>query len=156
MAAETLRPRSVPHDIEGKTVLLLELRKHLAPNDLWMTIHGKVYDVTNFATEHPGGVEVLLDCGGVDATEMFDDVAHSDLAHEMLEPYFIGYAELNRESPAVAVDDPEKGGEKVVLKRQEVLRELKRQRTAALVLTGVALMCVLVVVVLQKIQWWSL
>ncbi|QEO23434.1 hypothetical_protein [Candidozyma auris] len=70
-----------------------EIRKHSSPSDLWMTIHGKVYDVTAFAQEHPGGVEVLLDCGGVDATEAFDDVAHSDLAREMLEPYFVGFAE---------------------------------------------------------------
>lgn len=153
MAAEALRSKCT---LGGRTLLALEIRKHSSPQDLWMTIHGKVYDVTNFATEHPGGVEVLLDCGGVDASEAFDDVAHSDLAHEMLEPYFIGYAELSKESRPVVTEDPEKAGTRKVLKRQEMMKELRRQRTAVLVLTGVAFLCVLVVMVLQKIQWLTL
>ncbi|PVH14810.1 uncharacterized protein CXQ87_005086 [Candidozyma duobushaemuli] len=153
MAAEALRSKCT---LGGRTLSASEIRKHSSPQDLWMTIHGKVYDVTNFATEHPGGVEVLLDCGGVDASEAFDDVAHSDLAHEMLEPYFIGYAESSKESRPVVTEDPEKAGTRKVSKRQEMMKELRRQRTAVLVLTGVAFLCVLVVMVLQKIQWLTL
>ncbi|KAK6457229.1 outer mitochondrial membrane isoform [Scheffersomyces xylosifermentans] len=69
---------------------LQEVRKHDTPKDLWMVIYNRVYDVTAFAGDHPGGVEVLFDCGGVDATEAFEDVAHSDDAVNMLAPYFLG------------------------------------------------------------------
>lgn len=55
-----------------------------------MVIHDKVYDVTKFVDEHPGGEEVLLDVGGQDATEAFEDVGHSDEAREMLDPLLVG------------------------------------------------------------------
>lgn len=34
---------------------------------------------------HSGGEEVLLDVGGQDATEAFEDVGHSDEARQLLE-----------------------------------------------------------------------
>lgn len=39
---------------------------------------------------HSGGEEVLLDVGGQDATEAFEDVGHSDEAREVLEGLLIG------------------------------------------------------------------
>lgn len=53
-------------------------------------LHDKVYDVTKFLNEHPGGEEVLLDHKGVDASEDFDDVGHSTDAHELMKKYLIG------------------------------------------------------------------
>ncbi|KAK6461520.1 outer mitochondrial membrane isoform [Scheffersomyces coipomensis] len=69
---------------------LEQVNHHNSPEDLWMIIYNKIYDITEFAQHHPGGVEVLFDCGGIDATEAFDDVSHSDDAFKMLAPYFIG------------------------------------------------------------------
>lgn len=40
-----------------------------------------------------GGEEVLIDCGGIDATTAFEDVGHSDDAVEALEPLFVGLAD---------------------------------------------------------------
>lgn len=37
-----------------------------------------------------GGEEVLLDVGGQDATEAFEDVGHSDEARELLEGLLVG------------------------------------------------------------------
>lgn len=53
-------------------------------------LHDKVYDVTQFLNEHPGGEEILLDHKGVDASEDFDDVGHSTDAHELMKKYLIG------------------------------------------------------------------
>ena len=39
---------------------------------------------------HSGGEEVLLDVGGQDATEAFEDVGHSDEAREILQGLLIG------------------------------------------------------------------
>jgi cytochrome b5 len=37
-----------------------------------------------------GGEEVLLDVGGQDATEAFEDVGHSDEAREILQGLLVG------------------------------------------------------------------
>lgn len=79
-----------PYIDKHQYYLLLHVRKHDSPEDLWMVIHNKVYDISSFALKHPGGIEVLVDCGGVDATEAFDDVGHSERAVMMLEPYYKG------------------------------------------------------------------
>ncbi|KAK9381192.1 cytochrome b5-like heme/steroid binding domain-containing protein [Kockiozyma suomiensis] len=73
------------------TVLSLEdIKSHNTNESLYFVIHGKVYDATKFIDEHPGGEEVLLDCGGADATEAFEDVGHSDQARDMLPELLIG------------------------------------------------------------------
>ncbi len=40
--------------------------------------------------QHSGGEEVLLDVGGQDATEAFEDVGHSDEAREILDGLLVG------------------------------------------------------------------
>merc|ERR1712025_1076276 len=57
---------------------------------LWTVIHGKVYDLTNFGLEHPGGEEILVENAGVDSTEPFEDSGHSQDAREMMADYCIG------------------------------------------------------------------
>ncbi|TGJ79395.1 hypothetical protein E0Z10_g9365 [Xylaria hypoxylon] len=67
-----------------------DVAEHNTKKDLFLVIHDKVYDSTKFIDEHPGGEEVLLDVGGQDATEAFEDVGHSDEARETLEKYYVG------------------------------------------------------------------
>lgn len=85
-----LRKAPVNELNESRVYSLSEVNHHDHPDDLWMVIYNKVYDVTLFAVQHPGGAEVLFDCGGVDATEAFEDVAHSNDALDMLKPFYIG------------------------------------------------------------------
>lgn len=37
-----------------------ELAKHVNADDLWIAVNGEVYDMTEFAHEHPGGPEGAL------------------------------------------------------------------------------------------------
>jgi len=67
-----------------------EVEGHKDKNSTWLIIHDKVYDVTKFLEEHPGGEEVLLEMGGKDATENFEDVGHSTDARTMMADYLIG------------------------------------------------------------------
>ncbi|KAL3650582.1 Cytochrome b5 isoform E [Castilleja foliolosa] len=67
-----------------------EVAKHNTVKDCWLVISGKVYDVTPFMDEHPGGDEVLIAATGKDATNDFEDVGHSDSAREMMDKYYIG------------------------------------------------------------------
>ncbi|KAG1455815.1 hypothetical protein G6F56_006977 [Rhizopus delemar] len=67
-----------------------EVSKHNNKDDLWMIIDGKVYDITKFQDEHPGGEQVLIDEGARDATGPFDDIGHTDDARKLLDQYYIG------------------------------------------------------------------
>ncbi|KAM7276707.1 hypothetical protein ACFE04_018573 [Oxalis oulophora] len=67
-----------------------EVKKHNDRKDCWLLIDGKVYDVTEFLDDHPGGDEVLLAATEKDATEDFKDVGHSGSAKEMMQKYLIG------------------------------------------------------------------
>jgi cytochrome b involved in lipid metabolism len=49
-----------------------EVYKHNTEKDCWVIIHDKVYDLTDFLKEHPGGKQAILLFAGKDATEEFD------------------------------------------------------------------------------------
>ncbi|XP_056648109.1 cytochrome b5 reductase 4 isoform X1 [Diorhabda sublineata] len=51
-----------------------ELAKHNTIDDLWLSIRGKVYNVTAYVPFHPGGPDELLRAAGIDATKLFDQV----------------------------------------------------------------------------------
>ncbi|KAL5088698.1 hypothetical protein Trisim1_006385 [Trichoderma cf. simile WF8] len=67
-----------------------EVAQHTKPDDIWMTIHGEVYDVTKYVMDHPGGIEVLLEAAGTDASDPFDNAGHSDDAFDLMTPFRIG------------------------------------------------------------------
>ncbi|MES1907726.1 MAG: hypothetical protein MHM6MM_000788 [Cercozoa sp. M6MM] len=54
-----------------KTVTLEELRRHNSASDAWLSIHGEVYDVTEFAARHPGG-QVIVEYFGTECTDQFE------------------------------------------------------------------------------------
>jgi cytochrome b involved in lipid metabolism len=53
----------------------------------------KVYNVTKFLGEHPGGPDEILNFAGRDATEGFVKQKHSNYANKMKERYAIGMVE---------------------------------------------------------------
>ncbi|XP_015596780.1 cytochrome b5 isoform X2 [Cephus cinctus] len=67
-----------------------EVAERNSNTETWIIIHNKVYNVTAFLNEHPGGEEVLLEQAGKDATEAFEDVGHSTDARNMMKPYKVG------------------------------------------------------------------
>jgi len=40
---------------QEKLVSVAEIRKHSTKEDCWIVVDGKIWDVTEFAPEHPGG-----------------------------------------------------------------------------------------------------
>ncbi|XP_055414876.1 cytochrome b5 isoform X5 [Bubalus kerabau] len=73
-----------------KYYTLEEIQKHNNSKSTWLILHYKVYDLTKFLEEHPGGEEVLREQAGGDATENFEDVGHSTDARELSKTFIIG------------------------------------------------------------------
>ncbi|XP_007190014.2 cytochrome b5 isoform X5 [Balaenoptera acutorostrata] len=73
-----------------KYYTLEEIQKHNDSKSTWLILHYKVYDLTKFLEEHPGGEEVLREQAGGDATENFEDVGHSTDARELSKTFIIG------------------------------------------------------------------
>ena len=67
-----------------------DVRQHTSPGDLWLVIDNKVYDVSQWMDEHPGGDFVLLQEAGKDATAAFADIGHSLYAEGLLKDYYLG------------------------------------------------------------------
>lgn len=78
-----------------KTFSAKEVAKHRSKDDAWLVIDGKVYDITEFAKNHPGG-EVIVDGLGRDSTECFEKrlmgskTPHTKAARVLLQKYYIG------------------------------------------------------------------
>ncbi|KAI1627245.1 cytochrome b5 [Exophiala viscosa] len=78
-----------------------ELASHNQPNDLWIAVDGKVYDITKYTEIHPGGVQILCGVAGTNATAAFHDVGHSEDAHETLQAFLVGTLEQSEEETRV-------------------------------------------------------
>jgi len=65
--------------VELHTIGWDEVRRHRTQDDLWVVFGGHVYDVSAFAKNHPGGLQVLLNGAGKDMTRAFDKANHSDM-----------------------------------------------------------------------------
>ncbi|KAI8139565.1 FMN-dependent dehydrogenase-domain-containing protein [Fennellomyces sp. T-0311] len=65
---------------------LQEVSQHNTKDDLWVIIHGKVYDLTQFLPEHPGGQRIILKYAGQDATDAFDPIHPRDIIDRYLSP----------------------------------------------------------------------
>ncbi|KAJ5638389.1 hypothetical protein N7490_008268 [Penicillium lividum] len=79
--------------VNDKLFSATDLGQHREKGNLWLAIHGFVYDVSEFMEDHPGGADALLDQSGIDATNAFEDVGHSDDARTTMEAFKIGKAD---------------------------------------------------------------
>jgi hypothetical protein len=89
-----------------KALRLRELSKHNSFDDCWVVIHGKVYDVTPFLNEHPGGKFALGKLGraGCDVSEHYDRIGHSSYAESLLAGMLVAELDLTEDEdsePAV-------------------------------------------------------
>ncbi len=77
-----------------KVIARTELAKHALPDNCWMAIRGKVYDVSAYLPEHPSRPDLVLPWCGKEATEAYDTKTkgrpHSAYADELLATYRIG------------------------------------------------------------------
>lgn len=70
-----------------------DIAAHRTAKSCYVTLGRKVFDVTSFIDDHPGGGELILEYAGKDVAEIMGDVIshqHSEAAYEILEDCFIG------------------------------------------------------------------
>ncbi|KAL4940575.1 hypothetical protein BDV06DRAFT_213361 [Aspergillus oleicola] len=58
----------------GPLVPQAELERHATAEDCWIVVHSRVYDITAFLDEHPGGAAIILKYAGNDASKAYDEV----------------------------------------------------------------------------------
>lgn len=67
-----------------------EIATHASLNDLWVIIDDKVYDLTDYVDEHPGGTDAIAKNAGKDATVGFKGPQHPSRVFDIVEEYRVG------------------------------------------------------------------
>ena len=67
-----------------------ELARQNTAESCWIAIHGKVYDVTSFLADHPGGKKVLVNEAGKEATKKFDMFHKPDVLKKYGDKLIVG------------------------------------------------------------------
>lgn len=71
-----------------------EVESHSSSKSCYVTIKTKVYDVTDFVDDHPGGGDLILEYAGKDIEEILKDPTshpHSEAAYEVLDDSLVGF-----------------------------------------------------------------
>ncbi|KAL5572552.1 hypothetical protein UlMin_022149 [Ulmus minor] len=73
----------------AKAYSKVEVSLHKSRTDCWIIIKDKVYDVTSYVEEHPGGDAILAHAGD-DSTEGFYGPQHATRVFDMIDDFYIG------------------------------------------------------------------
>ncbi|KAK2762220.1 fatty acid alpha-hydroxylase [Arachnomyces sp. PD_36] len=71
-----------------------DIESHNTAKSCYVTLGSKVYDVTSFVDDHPGGGDLILEYAGGDIEDILKDAIsheHSEAAYEILEDCHIGF-----------------------------------------------------------------
>ncbi|KAK8624919.1 hypothetical protein V6N13_089805 [Hibiscus sabdariffa] len=66
-----------------------EVNLHNKRTDCWIIIKDKIYDVTSYVEEHPGGDAILAHAGD-DSTEGFFGPQHATRVFDMIDDFYVG------------------------------------------------------------------
>ncbi len=79
------------NNLTQQSFIIADVAKHSNPSDCWIIVDKKVYDVSSYASQHPGGERAITRFCGGDASSAFED-QHSGSANAKaaLSSLFIG------------------------------------------------------------------
>ena len=86
------------------TLSSAEVASHNTAKSCYVTIGTKVYDITDFLEDHPGGGDLILQHAGKDVKEAMEDPvshAHTEAAWEVLDDHLIGFVATEKVLDAV-------------------------------------------------------
>lgn len=88
-----------------------EVKSHNHDKSCYVTLGSKVFDVTDFIDDHPGGGDLVLQYAGKDVGEIMGDVVsheHSEAAYEILDDSLVGFLRSGPSSKKVDANGTEK------------------------------------------------
>ncbi|KAI8967865.1 acyl-CoA dehydrogenase/oxidase [Mycotypha africana] len=91
----------------SKKYTILDVAKHQQANDCWIILHDKIYDISQFLDDHPGGKKVLLKAAGTDASKQFDAFHSPAVLSKIAAKYLIGEVGPSESSDIVETDEIE-------------------------------------------------
>jgi L-lactate dehydrogenase (cytochrome) len=69
------------------------VQKHNSQESCWVVLYGRVYNLTSFLHQHPGGANIILAYAGHDATEYFEPFHPADILATSANQYVVGDVE---------------------------------------------------------------
>ena len=76
-----------------------EVAKHSTTTDCWLVINGRVYDVSRFINEHPGGVQLIADWAGKDGSAAFSAIHSTEVLSMLDDDALIGDINMSSIQP---------------------------------------------------------
>ncbi|KAI5138674.1 hypothetical protein NEAUS04_1818 [Nematocida ausubeli] len=76
---------------------LEEVSEHTAKDSCWIVLSNIVYDVTEYAKDHPGGSNIIYENAGKDCTDLFNTLHPWINYKKLLQNNLIGY--IKKEQP---------------------------------------------------------
>ncbi|CAK5272099.1 unnamed protein product [Mycena citricolor] len=108
----------------SSTIPLSVIAQHNSRESCWIIVHGKVYDITDFLDEHPGGSRIILRYAGTDATAAYEPIHPPTMITSNLAPEkHLGIAEASS-STGVKVKSAEELEREQLLARRPPLDEV--------------------------------
>lgn len=79
----------------GTILNIAEVSKHNTNSDCWIVVNNKVYNISDYASSHPGGARNILNSCGKESTQAFNTKGgtgspHSPSANSMLVKFYVG------------------------------------------------------------------
>ena len=85
----------------------VEVSRHNTISDCWIIVNNKVYDISGYASAHPGGTRNIADSCVKESTQAYDTKGgrgqpHSSSAQSQLDQYYVG--DLNQKISQSTLD----------------------------------------------------
>ncbi|KAB8202020.1 hypothetical protein BDV34DRAFT_159436 [Aspergillus parasiticus] len=90
-----------------------EVESHNNAKSCYVTLGSKVYDITSFVDDHPGGGDLILEYAGKDVEEILRDAVsheHSEAAYDILEDSLIGFIASDSTGKGASIDAAKANG----------------------------------------------
>eukprot|EP01023_Acetabularia_acetabulum_P015906 TRINITY_DN1781_c0_g2_i3.p1 TRINITY_DN1781_c0_g2~~TRINITY_DN1781_c0_g2_i3.p1 ORF type:complete len:455 (-),score=55.86 TRINITY_DN1781_c0_g2_i3:388-1752(-) len=115
---------SVADRDEKQCLSLEEISQHNMPNDCWVVIDSKVYDVTKWVPIHPGGSLIHVSAGQ-DCTQLFLSY-HPTYVRNLLQQFYIG--DVKEEQQLISFQNKEGGSKFYDTLKQNVAKYFKENK----------------------------